>query len=289
MSYDIVSLYYFIDEFCKVYEEWERHKLLPSVRQRKRECRLRLSEMLTIMVIFHLSPCKNFKWFYQAYLPYRHGHDFPGLVCYDRFVALMPRLFLPLHLLLHTLMGEQTGIYFMDATHLPVCHNRRIQRNRVFNGMAERGKSSMGWFYGFKLHIVINHKGQLMAAKITRGNVDDRAPADAMTAHLKGLLCADKGYISAKLFKSLYERGLKLIAGIRKGMKNHLMPIYEKILRRKRFLVETVFDILKTETNINHTRHRSPANAAVNILAALVAYSFKTNKPKLKAMTLIHS
>lgn len=285
MRYDIVALYYFIDEFCKTYEEWERHRLLPGGRKRLRHCRLRLSEMLTIMVVFHLSPCKTFKWYYEGYVPFRHGYDFPERVDYDRFVQLMPRLFLPLHLLLHSLTGEQTGIYFMDATHLPVCHNRRIPRNRVFAGMAARGKSTMGWFYGFKLHLVVNHKGQIMAVKITRGNVDDRKPAEEMTAKLKGLLCADKGYISAALFKRLYQRGLKLIAGIRKGMKNILMPMNEKILRRKRFLVETVFDILKSEMNLQHTRHRSPINAAVNILAALVAYAFRTNKPAIKANT----
>jgi len=282
MRYDIAALYYFIDEFCKAYEEWERHRLLPSGRKRLRSCRLGLSEMLTIMVVFHLSPCKTFKWYYEGYVPFRHGRDFPGLVDYDRFVQLMPRLFLPLHLLLFSLTGEQTGLYFMDATHLPVCHNRRIQRHRVFTGMAARGKSTMGWFYGFKLHIVVNHKGQLMAVKITRGNVDDRKPAHGITASLKGIVCADKGYISAALFKRLYQRGLKLIAGIRKGMKNILMPMNEKLLRRKRFIVETVFDILKSEMNLQHTRHRSPTNAAVNILAALVAYAFRTSKPSIK-------
>lgn len=289
MRYDIVSLYYFIDEFCRVYEDWERHSLIPSTGKRRRQCQLSLSEMLTIMVIFHLSPCKNFKWFYHSWLPLKHGKDFPDLVSYGRFVQLMPRLFLPLQLLLHQMMGEQTGIYFMDATSLPVCHNRRIKRNRVFSGLAERGKTTMGWFFGFKLHVVINHKGQFMAVKITRGNVDDREPVEALTKGLKGLMGADKGYISKKLFQSLYNRGLKLLVGIRKGMKNHLMPLMEKLLLRKRFIVETVFDVLKSETNIQHTRHRSPANALVNILAALVAYSTRANKPALKSLSLIHN
>ena len=129
----------------------------------------------------------------------------------------------------------------------------------------------MGWFFGFKLHIVINHKGQIMGVKITRGNVDDRMPLDGITKDLQGVIVLDKGYVSQKLFEKLYERGLKMIVGIKKGMKNMLMNTAEKLLLRKRFVVETVFDILKSETNINHTRHRSPANAAVNIISAIVA------------------
>jgi hypothetical protein len=200
----------------------------------------------------------------------------------------MPRLFLPLQIMLHMLMGEQEGIYFMDSTHLAVCHNKRIERNRVFRGMAARGKTTMGWFYGFKLHLVINHKGQIIAAKITPGNTDDRKPVEQLTKNLTGVMAVDKGYISAELFRSLYNRGLKMLVGIKKGMKNMLMPLAEKLLLRKRFVIKTVFDILKSETNINHTRHRSPMNAAVNIISALVAYAFKTNKPKIKGI-VIHS
>jgi transposase len=169
----------------------------------------------------------------------------------------------------------------MDSTSLPVCHNRRITRNRVFEGLAERGRTAMGRFFGFKLYAVINHKGQIMAVRITRGNVDDREPVEALTKGLKGIVGAGKGYSSKQLFQSLYSRGLKLLVEIRKGMKNHLMPLMEKLLLKKRFVVETVFDILKAETNLQHTRHRSPANALVNILSALIAYSIKNNKPAI--------
>jgi len=288
MGYNITAIFCFIDDFCKIFEDWQSHKLLPSSQQRQRETNLSLSEMLTIMVIFHMSPCKNFKWFYEVYLRNKHGKDFPQLVEYARFVALMPRLFVPLHLMLHMMQGEQTGIYVADSTSLPVCHNKLIKRNRVFKCLAERGKTTMGWFFGFKLHIVINHKGQIMAVKITRGNVDDREPLDRITDNLQGVIVLDKGYISKELFRKLYERGLKMIVGIRKGMKNILMNTAEKLLLRKRFVVETVFDILKSETNICHTRHRSPTNAAVNIISAIIAYTFRTNKPAMKSV-LIHN
>ena len=278
-----------IDDFCKMYEMWEQHRLIPLSGSRRRSGMMSLSELMTIMVLLHVSPCKNFKWFYLAYLPLKHGKDFPNRVSYTRFVALQSRLFLPLQLLLHSLRGEETGLYFMDATSLPVCHNKRIKRHRVFDGMAKRGRTTMGWFFGFKLHVAMNHKGQIMAVKITAGNTDDRDPVPDITKNLKGIIAADKGYISHTLFDELYMRGLKLLVGIRKNMKNHLMPIGEKLLLRKRFIIETLFDILKHETNLWHTRHRSPANAMVNLLAALIAYTAKTNKPALKNLDLIQN
>lgn len=281
MRYNITATFFCIDEFCKAYDEWEKHRLIDTGKKRSRSCAMSLSEMLTIMVIFHLSPCKNFKYFYSFHLPYFHKSEFPKLLSYSRFLQLMPRLFVPLCILLQSLFGEQTGTYIADATSLPVCHNKRINRNRVFKGLAARGKTTMGWFFGLKLHLVINHKGSIIAVKITPGNVDERTVLDEMTRHLKGNLYADKGYISQNLFQTLYQRGLKLITGIRRNMKNYLMPLIEKIMLRKRFLVETIFDVLKVHMNLSHTRHRSPTNACVNILSCLTAYQLKENKPSM--------
>jgi len=282
MRYNIIAVFFCIDEFCKTFEEWEKHRLIDTGRKRYRPCEMSLSEMLTIMVIFHVSPCKVFKYFYIHYLSHVHKQDFPNLISYNRFVQLMPRLFVPLCILLQNLFGEETGIYIADPTALPICHNKRISRNRVFEGIAMRGKTTMGWFYGLKLHMVINHKGSIMAVKITPGNVDERTLLSEMTKHLKGYLFADKGFISAKLFKELYRRGLKLITGIRGNMKNYLMSLGEKVFLRKRFIIETVFDILKVHMNLSHTRHRSPTNCCVNILSCLVAYQLRQNKPSFK-------
>jgi hypothetical protein len=285
MRYNIIAIFFCIDEFCKTFEEWEKHRLIDTGRKRYRSCEMSLSEMLTIMVIFHVSPCKVFKYFYIHYLPLAHKQDFPNLISYNRFVQLMPRLFVPFCILLQGLFGEETGIYIADPTALPVCHNKRINRNRVFKGIAMRGKTTMGWFYGLKLHMVINHKGSIMAVKITPGNIDERTILDEMTRHLKGNLFADKGFISGDLFKQLYQRGLKLITGIRSNMKNYLMDLGEKILLRKRFLIETIFDILKVHMNLSHTRHRSPTNCCINILSCLVAYQLRHNKPSFKSST----
>ena len=237
--------------------------------------------MLVIMVLFHLSPYKNFKTFYLYGIGCQHRACFRDLPHYDRFVSLMPRLFAPLMVLLHSLSGEETGIYFVDPTKLAVCHNRRIHRHKVFDGLAARGKTSMGWFFGLKLHFVINHKGQIVALKITPGNTADTAVLDEITQHLTGKAYADKGYISHEEFRKLWQRGLHLITGIRRNMRNQLMPLADKRMLRGRFVIETVFDIPKCQMGLEHSRHRSPNNAMVHILSCLVAYAYRPGKPSI--------
>ena len=125
MNYNITALFFCLDEFCKSYQEWERHRLIDTGKKRYRSCEMSLSEMLTIMILFHFSPCKNFKYYYIFHLPHFHKQDFPKLLSYSRFIQLMPRLFVPLCILLQSLFGEQTGTYIADATSLPMCHNKR--------------------------------------------------------------------------------------------------------------------------------------------------------------------
>ena len=182
MAVDITALYGCLDDFCKVFADWEAHRLIPSAQTRQRLGKLSRAEMLFIVVLFHLSPYKNFKTFYFYGIGHQHRACFAELPHYDRFVSLMPRLFVPLMVLLHSLSGEPTGIYCADSTKLAVCHNRRIRRHKVFAGLAARGKTSMGWFYGLKLHFVINHKGQVMALRITSGHRADSTVLDAITA-----------------------------------------------------------------------------------------------------------
>ena len=179
--------------------------------------------------------------------------------------------------LMSACLGSVTGISFIDSTAIKVCGNKRINRHRVFDGLAARGKSTMGWFYGFKLHLVINDRGDLLAFTLTPGNVDDRVPVEAMTTKFVGRLFGDKGYLSQDLFDRLFARGLKLITNVRKNMKNKLLDWQERVLLRKRSLIETVNDQLKNICQIEHTRHRSPNNFLVHLLAGVIAY---TRQPK---------
>ena len=282
MRIDITALFVCLDDFAKLYEEACRAQGISAQGKRQRSGYLSLSEMLLIEVLYHVSPFKDFKRFYKYGIEQEQRDCFGKLPCYERYVATKYKLFMPLTILLHCLFGEKTGLYFADSTPLKVCHNKRISNHKVFKGLAERGKSSMGWFYGFKIHMILNEKSQIVALQITPGNVDDRKSLRCMVKNLKGKCYADKGYISQNLFEHCWQQGLHLITGIRKNMKNYLMPLIDKILIRKRFIIETTFGILKTDMNIEHSRHRSPTNAFVSILAALVAYQLKSNKPKIK-------
>jgi len=285
MAVDITALYCCLDDFCQVFADWEAHRLIPSEPTRQRPGKLSRSEMLFIVVLFHLSAFKHFKAFYLYGIGHQHRTCFGDLPHYDRFVSLMPRLFVPLMVLLHSMSGEQTGVYFADSTKLAVCHTRRIHRHKVFDGLAARGKTSMGWFYGLKLHFVINHKGQVMALRITPGNTADSTVLNEVTRHLAGKLYADKGYIGHELFKRLWRRGLHLITSIRRNMRNHLMPLADKLMLRQRFLIETVLDTLKSEMGLEHSRHRSPVNAMVHVLSCLVAYAFRPGKPSISLIS----
>jgi hypothetical protein len=281
----LIAIFCFIDDFCKLFEAAVRNKTIPALGCRRRAARISLSEMLTILVCYHLSPTREFKYCYQYFIHGRYRGYFNSL-SYNRFVALMPRTLLPLTLLLQLLRGKKTGTYFIDSTKIAVCNNKRINRNRVFAGLAARGKSSYGWFFGFKLHIIINDKGELIAFKITRGNADDRSAVPILTRSLRGSIYADKGYISQNLFLQLFNQGLKLVTGITKNMKNRLMLMMDKILLRKRSAIETVFSILKSRMNLEHTRHRSPTNFLINVLSCLAAYCFRSKKPYVRVRSL---
>jgi len=247
------------------------------------------SEVITIMVIFHTGGFRNMKHFYIYYVQKHLGHLFPDTVSYNRFVELMQAVALPMTLFMKTCcMGEATGISFIDSTPIRVCKNKRIKRNKVFKGIAQLGKSTMGYFFGFKLHIVINDKGELLNIVITQGNVDDREPLKNknFVNALKGKLFADKGYISKELTNLLFINGLHLITNIRNNMKNVLMEMKDKIMLRKRSVIETVNDELKNMCQVEHSRHRSFDNFITNLIAGLIAYSFFPKKPAIKYQTI---
>ena len=278
----LLELFCDVDDFCQEFLPiWEQVQITNGVKTRRRDTQLTMSEIMTIVIHFHQSHYRDFKAYYTQNVMKHLCGEFPGLTSYNRFVQLMPRSAVPLLFYLHNCKGACTGISFADSTPLVVCHNRRIKRHKVFAGLAERGKTSMGWFFGFKLHLVINDRGEILAVHLTPGNVDDRTPVPLMTKDLFGKLFADKGYISQKLFEQLLAQGVLLITGIRKNMKNRLIPLQDKLLLRKRSIIETINDQLKNISQIEHTRHRSFYNFMVNLLAGLVAYCHQPKKPNL--------
>jgi hypothetical protein len=282
MNNSILPLFTDIDDFCQTFEPTFRVKLLESgCVQRHRKATLALSEVLTIIVWFQQSGYRTFKDFYLKEVCQHLRDEFPHLVSYNRFIELMPGALVPLCFYLQTRKGHMVGIAFIDSLPLAVCHNRRIHSHKVFAHLAERGKSSVDWFYGFKLHLIVNDQGELLAFHLTAGNVDDRKPVQKMAKGLFGKLFGDRGYISKALQEALGEQNLQLITRMRKNMKNRLLSVFDQLLLRKRALIETINDQLKNICQIEHSRHRSPANFLVNVVAALIAYSYKEKLPSL--------
>jgi transposase len=279
----LLELFVSVDDFCQRFMPfWKRKLMQDGSKKRNRSGQLRISEIMTIIIYFHQSHYRNFKAYYIEHVCQHLRSEFPKLVSYERFVILMPSVMGPLSAYLKSLYGRCHGISFIDSTALWVCDNHRIHNHKVFAGLAQRGKGSMGWFYGFKLHLVINECGDLLACQITPGNVDDRQPVPALCSRLFGKLIADRGYISQPLFEQLLDTfGVQLITKLRKNMKNRLLPWIDKLLLRKRAIIESVVDQLKNISQIEHTRHRSPINCFINLIAGLIAYCHQPKKPSL--------
>lgn len=279
----LLELFYHVDSFCQSFlPQWDRQLRIYGQRVRQRSGQLSTSEVMTIIIHFHQMRFRDFKTYYCAYVLGHLHREFPQAVSYHRFVELMPSTIGPLCAYLQTCLGACTGLSFIDSTSLAVCHNRRIHQHRVFRALAQRGKTSLGWFYGFKLHVVINHHGELLACQLTPGNVDDRRPVPKLTEQLWGRLFGDKGYISQPLTRYLlHTRHVRLVTHLKRNMANRLLLLHDKVLLRRRSLVETVFDQLKHLLQIDHSRHRSPSNFAVNLVAGLVAYCHQPTKPSI--------
>ncbi|AYA39373.1 IS982 family transposase [Xenorhabdus nematophila] len=280
--HNLVDLFCHVDDFCKLFmPQWQKYLIESGQRQRLRPTRMTTSEIMTIIIAFHMSHQRDFKHFYIGFITVYHKKDFPSLLSYTRFLEVMPTVLAPLSSFFTHLKGQPTGLEFIDSTSIKVCHNLRIPRHQVFKGAAARGKGTMGWFYGFKLHIIVNHLGEIVAAKLTSANVDDRTPVKALSKGLLDKLYADKGYISKALTEELEMEGITLVTGQRKNMKPKLLAAWDRAMLAKRFIIETINDQLKNITQIEHSRHRSLHGFMLNLLGGLIAYCLKPKKPSL--------
>lgn len=282
----ITEIFCIVDDFCKEFNTvLNQHSLeQKNHRIRNRKFKLSDSEVITILILFHLKGYRNLKHFYIHHVCQNMTDDFPELVSYNRFAELQKKCLIPMTVFLQmACLGKCSGISFIDSTLLKVCHIKREKQNKVFKGIASKGGSTMGWFFGFKLHLVINECGEIIDFLITQGNVDDREPLKNKNFHDKifGKIFGDKGYLSKDLFEKLFIDGIHLVTKIKKNMKNALMHTYDKILLRKRAVIESVNDVLKNQCQIEHTRHRSFDNFISNLISGLIAYSFLPSKPHI--------
>lgn len=242
---NLIELYCDVDDFLKIFlKSWNKQLISSGEKRRIRNSRLSISEIITILIFFHTSRIRDFKHYYLLQICGELRTYFPQALSYSRFVALIPTVVVPLCAYLQSRKQITSGISFVDSTSITVCHSKRIYGHKVFKNFAKLGKSTKGWFYGFKLHLICNHDGELVSCKFTAGNVDDRKPLPDLT-------------------KNMYGR------------------LFDKIMLHKRSMIESINNQLKNVFHLEHSRHRSPINGFMNMLSAVIAYTHHANKPSI--------
>jgi hypothetical protein len=284
----LVETFCAVDDFCKAFlPQWEAYLIGNGTAPRGPEPGLAVSEIITILLVLHGSQFKYLKSFYNGVTGDVLRRYFPNMPCYERFVAVQQSVLIPLLCFLLSRLGQRTGIYYIDSTALAVCHNRRIGRHNTFAGLAARGKTSMGWFFGFKLHLVFNHLHEIVALKLTPGNVHDGTPVEQLTQTLTGKLFGDKGYLGKQRAAALLKRGLALMTRVGKNMKSLPMTLADKALLNARNMAETIIGHIKAFSSLNLPKHRAPLNAFLHLLAALTAYQLNPIKPDASLFSLL--
>jgi len=281
MLENLTHLFIFVDDFCNSYNEAlenyvkENNLVFPCKNINKYESMtLCLSEIITILISFHLSDFKNLKAYYKFLCIY-HRKEFPNLCSYNRFVEREREAFYPLKVFFECISGECDGLSYIDATCLPVCHIKREHICKMFKGIAKKSKSTMGWYYGFKLHLIINKYGHPISFELTKSTVDDRKVPESIFSKIFGKLYGDRGYISEKFRKKLKDNMIDMINPIRSDMKPKLVTEEDNNNLKKRGIIESVFNLLKNVLSMQHTRHRSGKNYVVNLISSLCACCFR--------------
>lgn len=277
----LLALFCSVDDFCQDFLPRLEACRIPDPKRRRRARSLCESEIMTLLIAFHQSQFRNFKAFYLLLVASHWRNAFPGLVSYTRFIEYIPSVIVSLCAYLRSQFGKCTGIAFADSTALTVCENSRIKQHKVFAAEATRGKTSTGWFFGFKLHLIVNDCGELLNITVTTGNTDDRKPLPTLLKEMFGKVIADKGYISKALSSLLLKQGLELVTKVRKNMPEPKRSDADAFLLRKRAIIETVIDQLKNISQVEHTRHRAGTGFVWNLFASLIAYCKQTKKPSL--------
>jgi hypothetical protein len=281
---DLVELFCHVDDFCQRFmPAYEKTLLEQQVKHHKtRQCSLSSSEIMTIILYFYHSNYRDFKHYYLNHVCYHLKKDFPHLVSYNRFIELKRRVVIPMCAYLQSRQYPSSEINFVDSTCIKVCHNRRIARHKTFSNIAQRSKTSVDWFYSFKLHLIINDEGELINCFISAGNLDDRKGLLKMAKGLNGNVFADKGYLSKQLSETLQQQNVKLVTRVRKNMTPPNHSPFEKLLLRKRALIETVIGQLKDIYQLEHTKHRCLTGLITHLLGVLIAYTWQFLKPSLR-------
>lgn len=282
----LLPIFCLVDDFCKLIDKKFENKMIGNQKYKlnpNKNNKLSVSEIITIIIFFHKSSYRNFKSYYKDFVCIYWKELFPKLPSYQRFIERQYEAIMPMTLLFRCLEKNETGVYYIDSTPIKSCNILRANSHKVFKKIASRGKTSTGWFYGFKLHILINEKGDLIDFSFTTGSIHDVHQLEHLSKSIYNAeIYGDKGYISTKIEKELKRKSTTLITKVRKNMKPRAITSAQKYFLSKRGLVETVIDILKNEIQIEHTRHRSINNFMANLISGILAYKFRSKKPAIK-------
>lgn len=285
---DPVEIFYYIDEFCKIYSEESKRYFIKreNIKNAGRKPAMAMSEVITIKVMYHTSGFKTFKDFYMKNNAELKDY-FPNLVSYSRLVELNIQNAVPLLIFAKIFCTKEADeVSFIDSTKLSVCHIKRASSNKVFKGIAAKSKTSVGWFYGLKLHLMIKASGEIIDFTVTSGNVADNNPhlIRKLTRVIRGKLFGDRGYIiNQELVAELYKRDLQLISKARKNMQPRPISPDDSRVLTKRGIIDSVIGILKQSLDLEHSRHRNPFAFLAHISSTLIAYFFRSNKPSIIA------
>jgi Transposase DDE domain len=279
----LTELFIEIDDFCITLNQWQKVNAL-NLFQSQVNKSLTDSEIMTILILYQQSGFKNFQYFYERFALGALKPYFPNLVSYSRFVEYIPLVFWQQYYYAQfcCLKSARSGLYIVDSKKLEVCKLRKQKHHKVFGDLASKGKSSTGWFFGLKIHLIINDLGEIVNFLFTTGKVADnnKTVLCQLLNQLKGKCVGDRGYLTT-LFDFFYEQGLHIVTKIRNNMKNKLMPLADRLLLQKRPVIEAIIDILSSVFDLEHTRHRSAKNAFVHMFSAISAYAFYEKKPNI--------
>lgn len=274
----LISIYCFVEDFHVVILRTIRFSVIrPSQGHPPTKTRnLSLAELVTLVLFKQFTGHKTWKAFYR-YIKTYHSQDFPQLPEYQNFVGAMNALS-PYAMIMTTafcsFFRKQTKtqeLKIADSTKLAVCNIKREFSHKVCKGLARKSKSTMGWFYGFKLHIVCNQLMQILECTILTATVDDRAALELIWAHIFGLIVADAGYLGKNRADKARAHGKILFTAVKANMKK-LMTDWQHDLLKARQIIETVFSVLKLRLGIETSLPRSPLGYFAHYAWCLAAY-----------------
>lgn len=265
-SDNFVLLFCIIDDLCKALLPPETHSV-------GRKAKMSRSELITVAVIFSITGQNTFYGFYRVF----RLCNFFQLPEYSRLLRNIKTVSYETHIIVRMLMQlnrfyHREQLMLIDSAPLPVCRNKRIFGYKVTK-LADRGMSSMGWFFGFKLHVVAQEDGILLNFMVTPGNVSDKNHELVlkMFEGLRGMAVGDKGYLSLPLAKKLQQQGVGLFTGFYQNTKRMVMGDYHKKLKLRQ-MVETAIGGIKFRKNCASSLPRSVDGYFWRYVSAIFAY-----------------